>query len=98
MLTESSSQELCYQYLNRVIKDLKIHFESEEEILQLKAYPDLKYHAKCHADLMEKALHLKILFENNEIRLEEVLAFVIHDIVAEHLFKEDKKFFSFIQS
>lgn len=98
MLTEPSSQELCYQYLNRVIKDLKIHFESEEEILQLKAYPDLKYHAKCHTDLLEKAIHLKTLFENKEIRLEEVLTFVIHDVVAEHLFKEDKKFFSFIQN
>jgi hemerythrin-like metal-binding protein len=95
-LINRASKEVCAMHLDKLIEDIKIHFRDEEEIFLKTKYPYAKNHIISHNNLIKK---VEILRNKNypiPPNLEEVVSFVIYDVVAQHLAIEDKGYFPYI--
>jgi hemerythrin-like metal-binding protein len=82
--------------IKSLLAAIQTHFQDEEEILSTSGYPLLEEHERCHAELLSKAAGLRNRCERGELALAELLGFLAHDVVSEHLLVEDRKFFSFL--
>lgn len=83
--------------LKLLLNHISYHFASEEKILELYGYPELKHHAQCHSSLTAKALTLKAAYEADSIKASAFFSFLLDDVLLGHLLKEDVKFFSYIR-
>lgn len=92
-LFEKNSEKLKL-LLEKIIFDSKVHFKSEEEILEHEGYEGLDEHKKLHLELMEKILELKEKFYKGKIDSVEVARYVVQDFVIGHIIKEDFRFFN----
>lgn len=81
-----------------LIDDLKDHFAYEEEVLSEINYPEKAYHSASHEKLMNDAEILIKKFDKKEIQAVEVLNFIIFDVIAEHLYKQDTLYFPYINA
>lgn len=79
-----------------IMTNLKEHFAYEEELLSTINYPEKSYHAQSHEKLIKDAEILIKKFDNKEIQAVEVLNFIIFDVIAEHLYKQDTLYFPYI--
>lgn len=79
--------------LDVLIGAVTAHFANEERILERHAYPKLESHAQHHRILVDKALELRAKAVAGEIAQRELIAFVIKDVVSEHMLTEDRDFF-----
>lgn len=72
------------------------HFETEERTLEKLAWPNLKEHQAEHNQLKSRALALRHkLFEYpTEQTATELINFITVDVVANHMLRSDRKFFS----
>lgn len=80
--------------LEKIIFDSKVHFKSEEEILENEGYEALEEHKKLHMELMKKILELKEEFYNGQIDAMEVARYIVQDFIIGHIIKDDFKFFN----
>ena len=79
--------------LDRLIADLEVHFQSEEELLATWDHPVTEKHKQVHKSLLEKAYEYRRGFQDGNLVLKTILVFFIHDLVYAHIVKHDKKFF-----
>lgn len=77
-----------------IIGKIEKHFAYEEKILEDVEYINQLEHKHIHKALLKKAYKLKEQAINEEIAYEDVLEFILHDLILGHLLKEDIKFFS----
>lgn len=86
------------QKLGKHLEDLagytKVHFNSEEELMESEEYENLEDHKKMHRDFVSRVHELQKAFE--ESGATPLLASQVQDTVAswlvDHIVKEDKKF------
>ena len=93
---EKHSDQQIQQQIDDLILELKSHFESEEKIFEQTAYPHISRHKTNHQALIAKANQLNNQFKQNKISVGELLGFIIHDTISEHLLKADKGFFEYL--
>jgi len=95
-LINRESKEECTKLLDKLIEDIKTHFKDEEEIFLKTKYPHAKNHIISHKNLIIKAEFLRNKNYGVRPNLEDVVAFVIYDGIAQHLALEDKGYFPYI--
>lgn len=94
-------KENDYDILNIKLKELMehivYHFEYEESVLREMEYEFSDDHRTIHQELLSKADELieKQKYRNG-IKSSDLFEFIVGDVIAEHLVKEDVKFFEFI--
>ncbi len=81
----------------KIIQHILVHFRTEEEVLKEYGYIDLEAHHQIHQDLAEQIIEAKKDFEEGKITVSDIFTFLIDEVIAEHLFHEDAKFFEHIQ-
>ncbi|MDD4979255.1 MAG: hemerythrin family protein [Gallionella sp.] len=52
-------RETLYRKIDEVIASTRAHFEAEEQLMQMCAFPGLEEHREMHRQLVLDALHLK---------------------------------------
>lgn len=82
--------------LKELLNHIKGHFEYEEKVLREIEYPRYLQHKKIHGSLVEKTHKLQEKAKNGEISYEEVIEFMLHDLILGHILKEDTRFFTYI--
>ncbi len=95
-LLEKQSEQQIQQQIDNLIHELKFHFESEEKVFEQTAYPYISGHKTNHQVLIAKANQLNDQFKQNKISIGELLGFIIHDTISEHLLKVDNGFFKYL--
>jgi len=95
-LINKESNEICTNYLDKLIKDIKIHFKDEEEIFLKTKYPEAESHIISHENLIKKAESLRNKKYPIGLNLGEVVSFIIYEVIAQHLAIEDKGYFPYI--
>lgn len=90
---EDNSASNLHKIFISLTAHIKTHFESEEEILRAVNYPDLTKHCEIHQNLINKLDKILKNAPVTEALSKTVVAFIINDVVMEHLLKEDTKFF-----
>ena len=94
---EGTDQAEIIKQLDLLLSHTVSHFASEEKILELVDYPDLKRHAEIHQELIAKTMHYRESFERGEIKASAYFSFIVDDMILNHLKHEDTKFFPFLQ-
>lgn len=69
------------------------HFKDEEAILASHHYVDLGEHARAHQALVARALQLQSDVASGGGTMGELVSFLADEVVAQHMLKEDRKFF-----
>ena len=95
-LLEHQSESQIQLLVDKLIHDLTVHFEAEEKIFEKTDYPYKDGHRANHQDLLIKAQQLNALFKQNRLSAGELLGFIVHDTISEHLLKSDRGFFKYI--
>lgn len=86
----------CMALLESLLTDVVNHFRDEEALLGATAFPLLEYHRHCHSDLVQKTTELADKYRNDELKVGELFSFLAYDVIARHMFTEDRKFMPYI--
>jgi hemerythrin-like metal-binding protein/diguanylate cyclase (GGDEF)-like protein len=78
--------------LQRLVACILEHFESEEAILTRHGYRDIERHAQSHARLFEKARRMQAAVDAGRATREDLLRFLLGEVVADHMLSEDRQF------
>jgi hemerythrin-like metal-binding protein len=74
------------------------HFDVEERVLREIGYPRFAEHRRAHRVLTEKAMRLRDEMLGGHHRHEELLDFLLRDVVEQHLRVEDKAYFAVLKT
>ena len=74
------------------------HFADEEEVLLSSGYPDAGEHVALHNDLLQKCASLLQQNAENPVSSVQMLQCIIHDLVLNHMVKEDGKYIAFLKT
>jgi diguanylate cyclase (GGDEF)-like protein/hemerythrin-like metal-binding protein/PAS domain S-box-containing protein len=80
--------------LEKLLAHVVQHFADEEAILARHHYSDLEVHAHDHKVLIEHALKLRDSALAGGVTIGELVNFLAEEVVAQHLLKTDRKFFT----
>lgn len=83
--------------LIKIVDDLKLHFEYEEQVLRKIGYPEVNYHAVSHMNLINSSKLFIEKFEKEEVEVIEVLNFLIFEVIADHLYRQDRLYFPYLE-
>ncbi|MCF8212104.1 MAG: diguanylate cyclase, partial [Rhodoferax sp.] len=81
---EGASKEECTLLLNQLLNAVVTHFSDEEALLATTNFPDIEHHARCHQELVAKALDMAERFERDELPVGDLFSFLAYDVVAQH--------------
>jgi diguanylate cyclase (GGDEF)-like protein/hemerythrin-like metal-binding protein len=90
---ESSSRDFGTA-IDRLLAHVTRHFANEEVILNAHGYRRLSGHQSVHARLLADAGQLKAAALSGEKTVGDLREFIINQVVAEHVFKSDRDYFS----
>lgn len=97
ILTGCSEDRLAIQ-IDFLIKNINQHFQDEEAIFARIGFPDAAKHAAIHRQLAESAYRLLQRFREDRLSIGELFQFLVHELIAEHMLKEDRTFFPFLRA
>lgn len=84
--------------LDLLLDEIVIHFHDEEQLLASVGYPEAADHARIHGTLLAEATNLRDRMQAGTATLGDTFDFVAHDMIAGHMYQEDRKFFPFFKS
>ncbi len=90
--SESSPQSFMTA-LENLLAHIARHFADEEALLAQQQYKDLELHRRAHAALLERARELRASVVTGKSTLGGLVEFLANTVVAQHLFKVDRKYF-----
>lgn len=97
LLLNASSAEAPMEEIEHLVgtllSEVTSHFEHEESILRRAEYAALEAHRACHQKLLAQAGELVGRFRAREATVGDLLGFVLHDVVAMHMLREDAEYF-----
>ena len=79
-----------------ILTEIKTHFASEEVILKKIKYKNFDEHVTLHKELYDKALILKQDYVSGKAKTSKLIAYILEDVVLEHMLSEDQKFFPYL--
>ncbi|MFW6222497.1 MAG: bacteriohemerythrin [Bacteroidota bacterium] len=94
-INDSMSDYIIERHLNEIVKYAQFHFFSEENLMMLINYPDVKHHQELHNEIIERLATRVNTWKSNEQSLEKILPFMI-DWFFTHTVEEDKKIADFM--
>ena len=80
--------------LEKLLTHVAQHFADEETILAQHNYSDLDLHAHDHRVLIEHAQKLRDSALAGGVTINEFVSFLAYEVVAQHMLKTDRNFFS----
>jgi len=88
--------------IDNLLEHVTEHFAHEEAILQANGYPALEAHAQIHRKLIENARALRRKLDTEVAaereQLSRAVGFLVVDMVAMHMLKEDRRFFRLFET
>lgn len=90
---EGESHQVQAELLERLMLHIAQHFKDEEAILSACQYEALAEHLDEHNMLLLKASALMAEADQGVVGIDEVLHYVVGDVLTKHMLNEDVKFF-----
>jgi len=88
---------LTSRHFNEILEYASFHFTSEENIMLLYNYPEIKLHQEQHKDLLEEIATFLCYYNNGKKTADEIIEMLVKWFL-EHTIKEDSKFSNFFKS
>ena len=96
-IAEEDATDLRLRFSN-VYQIVEKHFADEEEILLASGYPDAQEHVARHHELLQKCSGLLDQDAESPVTSVQMLQCIIHDLVLNHMVKEDGKYFAYLKT
>jgi len=96
-MAEDGAETAVLPMVRELIAHVRAHFGHEDKLLQEVGYPHAAEHTEIHRKLVEQACELADRFEKGQGGGSGLLGFLIYDVVAKHMLKEDRKFFPWLK-
>ncbi|AGW13095.1 diguanylate cyclase [Megalodesulfovibrio gigas] len=90
--------EKLTQRISTLLLHVAQHFKYEEEILTEIGFPNVDAHIAEHERLLERCMSLMRDHSSQPIQTVDVLQYIIHDLVMQHMFRDDVEYYPFITS
>ena len=95
-LLEGRSKEGCSTLIDNLLQDITHHFQTEETFFRQNEYPFADDHCHCHRELLAQAKIIAAKYQGDELTLGDLFNFIAYDVIAKHMFIEDRKLFAFL--
>lgn len=83
---------------NELISHVLGHFSDEERVLREIGFPGYAEHRRAHLRLADQAMKLRDAMIHGHHRHDELLEFLLRDVVERHLLLEDRAFFEALRT
>jgi diguanylate cyclase (GGDEF)-like protein/hemerythrin-like metal-binding protein/PAS domain S-box-containing protein len=97
-MAEEETEKRVLPLVRELLEHIQTHFTNEEQLLRAVGFPEAEGHAEIHRDLVERANELIRQFELRQDSAGDLLGFLIHDVVARHMLRDDRKFFPWFKA
>ncbi|MDD1622942.1 MAG: diguanylate cyclase [Methylococcaceae bacterium] len=84
--------------IDELLRDIVQHFHDEEAVFGEIGFPGATKHAAIHRRLADSANVLVNRFREGRLAIGELFQFIVHELIAEHMLKEDREFFPYLKS
>jgi hemerythrin-like metal-binding protein len=78
--------------LDEFVDHINEHFRTEEGIFAKAGNPVVNEHQKIHRSLLVKAANLRDRHRSGQVSIQDVVTFVVFDVLTEHIINDDRKF------
>jgi diguanylate cyclase (GGDEF)-like protein/hemerythrin-like metal-binding protein/PAS domain S-box-containing protein len=95
-ILSGQSHEVCWVLIEKLLGDVVAHFNQEEAIFKSSEFPLSEAHSERHKELVSKAVGLADRYKQGDSVLGELFSFLAYDVIARHMYMEDKKFFPYL--
>ena len=95
VLAEGDALDLNSRF-NDVYHVVEKHFNDEEAVLRSSGYPEVDEHVARHKELLQRCAGLLKQDAETSVSPVQMLQCIIHDLVLNHMVKEDGKYFAFL--
>jgi len=95
-IIDNKSKEVCDGMIGELLAEVVEHFQTEEAIFRKAGYPLAEDHCLNHAELVAKAVALADKYKQDELVVGELFGFLAYEVIAKHMFVEDRKFFPYL--
>jgi len=96
-LADEEAEKRMLPLVHELIEHIQTHFSNEERLLLAVGFPEAGAHAEIHSNLLERVHELTRHFELRPDSAGDLLGFIIHNVVARHMLRDDSKFFSWLK-
>ncbi len=80
------------RHVDELVREIECHFTTEEAILEQRGYRELERHRQAHRGLAEKARRMRAAAEAGRMLRDDLLRFLLGEMVADHMLAEDRLF------
>lgn len=98
LVLEPDSFELEKVQFEKTISHIVQHFKDEEALLEELGFDELEAHRAIHQELIQQTLDIQEQFFSGKLKASAVFAFIIDEVIVNHLLKEDIKFFDLTEA
>lgn len=96
ILARSPAYQLT-SMIDVLVRDIDQHFQDEEAIFTASGFPGKEKHIISHRQLADSANQLVKHFREDSLAIGELFQFLVHELIAEHMLKEDREFFVYLR-
>lgn len=97
-IEHQKGNQVLMNQLNDLINYTRLHFTTEEKLMQQFSYVGYLEHKRVHDDLMDEALDLKEKFGKGQIELSGTVSNFLTGWLTEHILDMDKKYSALFKS
>lgn len=95
-MSSGQGKELLSRLLAALVNYTKVHFQTEERLMQKASYPHYAEHKKEHDTLTAKAVDLKNRFDTGQNMITLQVMNFLSDWLKHHILGTDKKYTPFL--
>ncbi|SHO53309.1 bacteriohemerythrin [Desulfopila aestuarii] len=96
-MISGQENDICLQLIQELIAGIAEHFSTEEQLIEAAGFQYHKEHKQIHRELTEKAEHIAQTHQAGKLNVAEVFQFLAVEVVSQHMFKEDRRYFACFQ-
>ncbi len=93
---DARPKDECIEILDKLLEEIRVHFHDEEHIIRETPFPSTDEHIRKHHELINDTVELAAKFKQDILPPRELFSFLAYEVIARHIFIEDKKFFPYL--
>ncbi|NNM54013.1 MAG: diguanylate cyclase [Spirochaetales bacterium] len=97
LAAQDGTQGQIAHLLEQITQEIKLHFQHEEGIMRVKAYPELPQHAEAHRRLLLKSDEVIQGLKSGQLGPLEAYTFLMSELLIGHILTVDTRFFPYLQ-
>jgi len=98
-INKEYNHETTVRTLNFLVKYVRFHFTTEEDLMKDSCYPEYKVHQSAHRKIVDSLMscYKKLISEGNAVCVKEDLKELLHIWFVEHIMQHDLRLAAYLK-